>query len=1163
MTSLFPTNFKDVFRTKEESGEELSPPSGLCLTAEGNILLTDDFNHRIQVYNPQFKLIDSFGEKGKDKGQLQYPKGLAVDKEGNIFVADSWNHRVQKFDPKGNALLSFGSCGDGEGELNEPYDIHIDSSGVLVVVERYNHRIQFFDADGKSLGWIGQRGTTLEENLANLYETPFNLLAPPLFEFPTSIAVDSIGNYFVTDSGNHRIRKFNNKWKEILTFGSQGNQTGQFQYPLCVSIAPNDLLYIADLNNNRVQVFTSFGQYISTVDQADIPLEAPCLTLVDSAGNLFVGSTFDTKILKYETPMDAENILAEKLATREPLQSEHVYFYSLVQEKQNNEPKSLAALEQTLGLLKSNIDQNNLGAPLHLSRLAFAGKKITQSSIDLAISLMESQFVEAREKMIAIFLNWQTLAQKFNEILTKEQQAIQKDPHGLRDFNRDLYVSEQEDKECFRETRNTFYSFRKTSKQLYEFIYYLIESNIEEEQLDPLADLLARQWKATTDIMNDYFNEKEKCEESMVQILGNSGNDQLPSFLIQYHHNVRTLDLLMHLQFQLRTHFQVLKVLARKAAGNEKISKLLRGLTSPSVFSETATRIMIRFHENWLTLDDLELMFLDTLDAIQLYCEEEETVVLEPGLEDFSPVAFDSENLDISEASQVLQSQGSEIKFADGILSFGPIKYKTDSIADQKSELVSQCYATLEAQSIFEKKYEEQLNQLYDLGRQRRDLDAQLRQVGTEDKATPIGINNNIAIMDFQLNLLRRMIKGIDINENLNLHHLVAGAAIARVLLPSQECSKLFDEIISYFKTLDSKILEITKERKLKNFELVPLRDQQKKMASVHDISAINNSINVEANITEINATLERLELEFKRISKAKNLLSKVLKFAEIIPSPPETQLKPVFSIGRVGPEIGFPFNPQGLTHNSKGDLLVVDNEQHQVHCYSSDGKYKFQFGQWGNTSSNFKYPIDVVTDSQDNIYVIDEGNSAVKKFDAMGNFILQFEEGILGNVFSLSIDSNDRIHIADPENNRIVIFDTNGKEISLPCSAEQSKNLNGPCGIFCLQEGGTIIGDKSEFLLKHFDVEGKLVRQIKREGLSFDDIYFLACDPQHGIFGSDYWNNQIIHLNNDLEMVDAYRKQGNRKGELGRTAGLSIYNGRLAASHFDGRKVQLFDLPD
>ena len=96
---------------------------------------------------------------------------------------------------------------------------------------------------------------------------------------------------------------------------------------------------------------------------------------------------------------------------------------------------------------------------------------------------------------------------------------------------------------------------------------------------------------------------------------------------------------------------------------------------------------------------------------------------------------------------------------------------------------------------------------------------------------------------------------------------------------------------------------------------------------------------------------------------------------------------------------------------------------------------------------------------------------------------------------------------------------------------------------------------------MKHFDAEGNLIKKVNKEGLGFDDIYFLACDPQYGIYGSDFWHSQIIHLNSSLELMDVYRKQGHRTGELGKTAGLSIHNGRLAAANFDGRKVQIFDL--
>ncbi len=1162
MTSVFPINFKNSYRKQEEGPEELSPPSGLCFTREGNILLADDFNHRIQVYDPQFNLITSFSEKGKDIGQLQYPKGIAVDKEGNIFVADSWNHRIQKFDSQGKPLQSFGSCGDHKGELNEPYDVLLDSSGVLIVVERYNHRIQFFNKDGKSLGWVGQRGTTLEENLADLYETPLNLIAPPLFEFPTSIAKDSCGNFFIADSGNHRIHKFNSQWQKILTFGQTGTEPGQFQYPLCISIASNDLLYIADLNNNRIQIFSCFGQYLSSIDSAGMPLEAPCLTLVDTAGNLFIGSTFDTKIDKYQVSAEEEDILSEKLSKQEPSSYEFVNYYSLVQEKLKNEAKSFVALEHTLKLLDDSTKNLSMQSPLRLGRLAFAGKEITESSLNLAISLLENRLNQCREEMLSTFEIWQEKAQQFNEEQIKEQILIQKDPQGLRDFNHDLYTYEEEDRKYFRETRSKFNTFRKASQQLYECIYYFSESETSEIQRESLSDCMLRQWEKSTDVIKNYFDQKEKSEESMVKILGNDGSDQLPSFLIKYHQNCRTMDLLLQLQFPLRAHCQILKILARQAVNNEKIKDLVCGLTSRSVFTENAIRILIRFHEQWQILEYLEPQLFETMDAAFPHWVNEDNSIIEPSIDDFSPVAFDSENLDIEKISQIIRAQSAEIKFEDEILSWGPIRYKPGSLANQKKELIEKNLATLKTQSVFQDKTEELLIQLDDLGRQRRDLDAQLKQVGTEDKITPIGIQNNISIIEFQLNLMRRMIKGIEINENLNLHQLVIGTAIVRILNPSQEGSNLIDALKSYSETIERQTQEISRERKSQNFELLGYREKQKQLASAFQVSDIDESINVEAKISEFQAKIERLELKFKRTAKIKSLLNLIFNFAEANPSEPQASLKQIFSFSKAGSEIGLPITPQGLTHNSSGDLLVTDYEQHHIFCYTSEGKYKFHFGSWGNTSNAFKYPANLATDSQNNIYVIDEGNGAIKKFDATGNFILQFQEGILGHVFSLSVDPQDYIHVADPDHNRITIFDSNGKETLQSLTTEQSKNLNGPCGVFCLKEGGTIIGDRSECLLKHFDAEGNLINKVSKEDLGFDDIYFLACDPQYGIYASDFWHSQIIHLNNNFDVIDFYRKQGNRIGELGKTAGLSIHDGRLAAANFDGRRVQVFDLP-
>ena len=152
-----------TFRAEENENPKLSPPSGFAFRPDGSMAISDDFNHRVQIYGPDRKIRISIGEKGRENGQFQYPRGLAFDTDGFLYVADSWNHRVQKFDPDGIHVLTFGKYGVEKGQLNEPYDIHVQSDGGIVVVERYNHRLQFFDNYGRSLGWLGTRASAIEE----------------------------------------------------------------------------------------------------------------------------------------------------------------------------------------------------------------------------------------------------------------------------------------------------------------------------------------------------------------------------------------------------------------------------------------------------------------------------------------------------------------------------------------------------------------------------------------------------------------------------------------------------------------------------------------------------------------------------------------------------------------------------------------------------------------------------------------------------------------------------------------------------------------------------------------------------------------------------------------------------------------------------------------
>ena len=1176
-TPLFSIKLESTYRAEGSSDEELSPPSGFCFTSEGHLLLADDFNHRIQVYDSQSNLLHSFGGKGKEPGQFQYPKGIAVDPDGNIYVTDSWNHRVQKFDSKGTHLLSFGACGDGKGELNEPYDILVEPSGNLVVVERYNHRIQFFDPQGTSLGWVGDRGTVLEEQLTELQETPKNLLAPPLFELPTSIAKDSLGNYFITDSGNHRVRKFNPQWQEIISFGEKGSALGQFEYPLCVTIAPNDLLYVADLNNERVQVFSPFGQYLFSIDEVSTgqTFAAPCLTAIDLKGCLHIGFTFNTQVYKYLIPLVSQNTLTETLSTLPNPDPAHIFYQALSLGQENDNSKALTAIEKILALLNDTAPEKipsssnlEIAAALELSHLSKKGATITDATLDLACHRAEKKLQETRNKSLKSYISWQEAATKHTDLLIEEQKRILKDPDGTRDFNLDLHISEQEEKKIYRQSRNDTYAHRKTIRQFSHFLFNLIESPIPESQLKLLSTILIKHIGETLSLAEEYFGIKEKSEEAMVQILGESQGekDKLSAFLSRYHPNGRLMDLQQHLQFELRSHWFNLRTLACNTKINISVENFAGKTVGDSTAFEDIMKILIGFHEDWLAYPPLEQQFLNILDTLlRIPAFSEATIKTDLTLADFTPIAYDSENLDSIGALKVLTAEGAPLKRKNEALIWGQDEFQFSGFQENKEELAQCALKLLETQVTYQEKNQELIQQLDEIIHKRNDLDVQLKQIKVEDKVSPISTKDNIAITQFQINLIRRMIMSLSINQSLNLHRLLLAGAFLSLEDSDSESSKsrqFFQGFNDNLSQLNHQIREISKSRKEAIFRVVDLHGQSGELNSKYKISEISDSIRIEKELAQKAIDRDRFEFEYLRNSRIKNILDKLAEFRDDL-SLSETSPKINFRENRIleksNSEIGQILAPHGVKHNRNGDLLVIDYESHMIFSYSSQGDYQFHFGGWGNAPGNLQYPGSLAIDSKDNIYIIEERSRLVKKFDEKGKYLFQFGLGQSGMLYSPSIDNQDNIWIADPEHNRIIISDPNGAEVRT--IENQSSGLNEPVSVFCLPKGEYLLGDKSESLLEHFDAQGNLLHKIGKTGLGVDEIYFMAWHPSHGIFGTDYWNSQIVHFNNKLEVQSVYWKPGRRAGQLGKVAGLSIFNDQLAVGNFDSGKVQIFDL--
>ena len=164
-------------------------PVAIALDGDRNIYISDEYLHRISIFNKRWEFVDKWGTRGSGPGEFQGPAGIAFDGEGNLLVVDAQNCRIQRYTRDGAYLGGWGRPGAGQGELNMPWGIAVDGSGCVYVADWRNDRIQKFDTDGEHLSTFGSPGS-----------------ADGQLNRPSGVAVDAEGYIHVADWGNERVQ---------------------------------------------------------------------------------------------------------------------------------------------------------------------------------------------------------------------------------------------------------------------------------------------------------------------------------------------------------------------------------------------------------------------------------------------------------------------------------------------------------------------------------------------------------------------------------------------------------------------------------------------------------------------------------------------------------------------------------------------------------------------------------------------------------------------------------------------------------------------------------------------------------------------------------------------------------------------------------------------
>ena len=282
-TSVKPFHVKPVLCFGKEGKDDgmFRYSRGVAVTDKDEIVVADEWNHRVQVFDSNGTFLRSFGHQGKNAGQFNFPEGLAINKDGNIFLADRSNHRVQIFSREETYLGSFGGSGSLDNQLSNPRGLSLDRTGNIIVADAGNKLIKIFTPDGRFVMKIGSPGSL--SNPAHCVQC---------------------GEYFiVSDHSEHCIRVFNREGHFQYKFGMKGQGDGEFNYPGYLLVNESQHLFVCDRKNHRVQVFELNGKFIgkfgtegSKLGEFNQPLSVAML----SNGRIVVSDEFNHRIQTFE-----------------------------------------------------------------------------------------------------------------------------------------------------------------------------------------------------------------------------------------------------------------------------------------------------------------------------------------------------------------------------------------------------------------------------------------------------------------------------------------------------------------------------------------------------------------------------------------------------------------------------------------------------------------------------------------------------------------------------------------------------------------------------------------------------------------------------------------------------------------------------------------------
>jgi len=206
---------------------------------------------------------------------------------------------------------------------------------------------------------------------------------------------------------------------------------------------------------------------------------------------------------------------------------------------------------------------------------------------------------------------------------------------------------------------------------------------------------------------------------------------------------------------------------------------------------------------------------------------------------------------------------------------------------------------------------------------------------------------------------------------------------------------------------------------------------------------------------------------------------------------------------------------PRGLAIDSSDNVYVADQRNHRIQKFNSNGGFIAKWGSVGTGNGQFYDPGGIAVDSLGYVYVLDGGNIRIQKFDSNGNFITKwgsfgYGNGQFNNLKGIAIDPTGNIYVSDSGNNRIQIFNNYGGFIASWGTVGQ---LAYPYGIAIDSYGNVYIVAKDINRIQKYSSNGILRTEWGSQGTGsgqFQNPLGIAVDPAGNVYVADKDNHRI-----------------------------------------------------